>query len=79
MENQQEYRERPGVLGGVASVLNAGGNVMVYAYDVTTDLVVRLLSVAKKVPVVPEKAFDIVVGGLGIVKPSEIKKVEEKI
>jgi HEAT repeat protein len=79
MENQQEYKERQGVLGGVASVLNAGGNVMVYAYDVTTDVIVKLLSVAKKVPVVPEKAFDIVVGGLGIVKPSEIKKVEEKI
>ena len=79
MENQQEYRERPGVLGGVASVLNAGGSAMVYAYDVTTDVIVRLLSVVKKVPVVPEKAFDMIAGGLGIIKPSEIKRLEEKI
>ena len=79
MESQNEYRKRSGVLGGVASVLNAGGSAMVYAYDVTTGVIVRLLSVAKRAPAMPEKAFDVVVGGLGIIKPSEIKRLEEKI
>ena len=79
MENQNEYRERPSLLDGVASVLNAGGSTMVYAYDVTTVAIGRLFSVVKRAPAVPEKAFDVVVGGLGIIKPSEIKRLEEKI
>lgn len=79
MEDQQEYKEKSGILDGAASVLNAGGSAMVYAYDVTTGVIGRLLLVAKKVPIVPEKAFDMILGGLGIIKPSEIRRLEEKI
>ena len=77
MEEQQEHQkqeERSGVMGGVAGILNAGGSVMVYAYDITSGAIGKLFSVVKKVPVVPTKAFDLVVGGLGIVKPGGDRK-----
>ena len=79
MENQLEEYERSGVKGGVASVLNFGGNALVYAYDVTTGAFGKIFSVVKKTPVVPEKAFDMFAGGFGILKPSEIKGIQEKI
>lgn len=79
MENEQEHRERSGVMGGVAGVLNAGGSAMVYAYDVTSGAIGKLFSVARKAPVVPVKAFDMVAGGLSIVKPGETRKIEDRI
>ena len=82
MEEQQEHQkqeERSGVMGNVAGILNAGGSVVVYAYDITSGAVGRLFSVVKKAPVVPTKAYDLVVGGLGIVKPGGARKIEERI
>ena len=79
MENQQEYREKSSVLDGVASVLNAGGSAMVYAYDVAAVAFDRLFPLAKKIPAVSGKAFGTVAGGFGIIKPGETKRVEEKI
>ena len=79
MENQQEEYARSGVLGGVASVLNFGGSVLVYAYDVTAGAFGKVFSVVKKTPVVPGKAFNMVADSFGILKPNEIKKTQEKI
>lgn len=76
---EQEYRERSGVLGGVASVLNAGGSAVVYAYDMTGGAIGKLFSAVKKAPVVPARAFDMVVGGLGFIKPGEHQKIEDRI
>jgi len=79
MENQAEEYERSGVMDGVATVLNAGGTAMVYVYDVTVGAFGKLYSAVKKTPVVPEKAFNLVVDGFGIMKPSETKRLAEKI
>jgi len=79
MENQLEETKRAGVLGGVAGILNAGGNAVVYTFDVSAGALKNLASVFKKVPDVSFGAFNKVVGGLGVAKTSEIKKFELKI
>ena len=79
MESQQESRERSGVLGGVASVLNTGGSALVYVYDVTTGAFGRLVSVAKKTPKVPVKAYGMITGTVGKGKPGKVKDIEGKI
>ncbi|HIJ58052.1 MAG TPA: hypothetical protein HPP41_00085 [Deltaproteobacteria bacterium] len=77
MENA--YHERSGFMGGVARVLNAGGSAAVYAYDVTSAAVVKALSVAKEAPVLPEKVMRIFTSGIGLVRPSETKHLDERI
>ena len=81
MENQvnNSQGKRGRVLGGVASVLNAGGSALVYAYDAGGGAMGKLYSVLKKTPGAPAKAFDKVVGSLGFLKPGETRKLQEKI
>ena len=81
MENQDNnsQRERGRLLGGVASVLNAGGSALVYAYDAGGGAMGKLYSALKKTPAAPAKAFDKVVGSLGFLKPGEARKLQEKI
>ncbi len=81
MENQDNNSQgkRGRVLGGVASVLNAGGSALVYAYDAGGGAMGKLYSVLKKTPGAPAKAFDKVVGSLGFLKPGETRKLQEKI
>lgn len=81
MENQDNNtkQERGGVLGGVASILNAGGSALVYAYDAGEGAMGKLYSAFKKTPAAPAKAFDKVVGSLGFMKPGETRKLQEKI
>ena len=74
-----EIQERSGWMGGVAKVLNAGGNAVVMAYDATVGVVARLVSAAKHVPVLPENARSLFFKGMDMVKPGEISRLEKKI
>ncbi|MBF0526015.1 MAG: HEAT repeat domain-containing protein [Deltaproteobacteria bacterium] len=77
MEN--EYAERTGFWGGVAKVLNAGGSATVYAYDSTATALGKMFTVIKKTPDLPGKAKGMFTGGLGMIRPGEIKILEQKI
>lgn len=79
MEEQHQETGKRGVLGGVASVLNAGGTAVVYTYDITAGALKNLASVVKKAPDVSFGMFNKVVGGLGVSTTPEIKKLESKI
>ncbi|HUV49783.1 MAG TPA: HEAT repeat domain-containing protein [Anaerolineae bacterium] len=77
MENS--YHERSGFIGGVARVLNFGGRAMVSAYDVTSDALNKLFTAAKKSTFLPEKVAGMFTSGLGMSRPSETRRLEDKI
>ena len=76
---EEEYQERSGFMGGVAKVLNAGGSAVVYSYDLSAGAFKKVVKVAKKAPALPQKAAGVFSTGFGVVKPSDVKKVEVKI
>ncbi|MEI6259083.1 MAG: HEAT repeat domain-containing protein [Deltaproteobacteria bacterium] len=76
---ETEIQGRSGFMGGVATVLNAGGNAVIIVYDAAASVLLKLIETAKKAPDLHEKTKDLITKGIGIVKPGEITRIEKKI
>ncbi|NVM21018.1 MAG: HEAT repeat domain-containing protein [Desulfobacterales bacterium] len=76
---EDAHHERPGFMGGVAKVLNAGGNAAVYAYDAASGALGKVFSMARNAPVLPEKVMSVFAPGLGMIRLTETRRLEERI
>jgi len=72
-------KERSGVLGFTAKVLNEAGGALVVIFDLGSTAVDKIGSKLKKAPELGKKAREIVSEGIETVKPNKTKAIRDKI
>ncbi|MBF0396276.1 MAG: HEAT repeat domain-containing protein, partial [Desulfobacterales bacterium] len=75
----KEYSKDKGFKGGVAKVINVGGQATVAVYDATVYAFNKVYESLKKTPEFTKKSASAITDGFGFIKPNAIKQVEKKI